>query len=58
MDGLRVVESGLQSGETIVIKGLVRPGMQVTPQRTPMQAPAAVTVSAAPAATPAAEAAR
>lgn len=47
VDGLRVVESGLQPGETIVIKGLVRPGMQVTPQRTPMQAPAATPASAA-----------
>jgi len=46
VDGLRVVESGLQSGETIVIKGLVRPGMQVTPQRTPMQPPAAATATA------------
>lgn len=31
VDGLRVVEQGLQSGERIVVKGLVRPGMQVTP---------------------------
>lgn len=46
VDGLRVVESGLQSGETIVIKGLVRPGMQVTPQRTPMQPTAAATATA------------
>lgn len=58
VDGLRVVESGLQSGETIVIKGLVRPGMQITPQRTSMQPPAAATASAAGAATPAAEAPR
>ncbi|MNJ40874.1 Multidrug resistance protein MdtE precursor [compost metagenome] len=66
VDGLRVVESGLQPGETIVIKGLVRPGMQVTPQRTPMQPPArAAAAAAAPAtapagraATPAAEASR
>jgi gold/copper resistance efflux system membrane fusion protein len=45
-DGLRVVESGLKAGEVIILKGLVRPGMQVTPQRTtmqpqPQQAPAA-----------------
>lgn len=32
VDGLRVVEHGLQPGERIVVKGLVRPGMQVTPQ--------------------------
>lgn len=31
VDGLRVVEQGLQPGERIVVKGLVRPGMQVTP---------------------------
>lgn len=31
-DGLRVVEQGLKPGERIVVKGLVRPGMQVTPQ--------------------------
>lgn len=36
-DGLRVVESGLKAGEVIILKGLVRPGMQVTPQRTTMQ---------------------
>ena len=30
-DGLRVIEQGLQPGERIVVKGLVRPGMQVTP---------------------------
>lgn len=32
VDGLRVVEQGLRPGERIVVKGLVRPGMQVTPQ--------------------------
>ncbi|MBT2372411.1 efflux RND transporter periplasmic adaptor subunit [Pseudomonas fluorescens] len=32
VDGLRLVEQGLQPGERIVVKGLVRPGMQVTPQ--------------------------
>ncbi|HTX05585.1 MAG TPA: efflux RND transporter periplasmic adaptor subunit [Steroidobacteraceae bacterium] len=34
VDGLRVVRSGLEPGETIVVNGLmrVRPGMQVTPQ--------------------------
>lgn len=55
VDGLRVVESGLQAGETIVIKGLVRPGMQVTPRRTPMQPPAAATTRGA---TPSVEASR
>lgn len=32
VDGLRVIEQGLQPGERIVVKGLVRPGMQVTAQ--------------------------
>ncbi|TWO70066.1 efflux RND transporter periplasmic adaptor subunit [Caenimonas sedimenti] len=32
VEGLRVIEQGLQAGERIVVKGLVRPGMQVTPQ--------------------------
>lgn len=31
-DGLRVIEQGLQPGERIVVKGLVRPGMQISPQ--------------------------
>lgn len=44
VDGLRVVQQGLQPGERIVVKGLVRPGMQVTPQAaaidgTPIEAP-------------------
>jgi gold/copper resistance efflux system membrane fusion protein len=38
VDGLRVVKSGLKAGENIIIKGLVRPGMAVTPRLTPMQA--------------------
>ncbi|MBC2887468.1 efflux RND transporter periplasmic adaptor subunit [Ochrobactrum sp. CM-21-5] len=36
IDGLRVVSSGLKSGEKIIIKGLVRPGMEVEPQIVPM----------------------
>ncbi|RFC41107.1 MAG: membrane fusion protein, gold/copper resistance efflux system [Candidatus Nitrotoga sp. CP45] len=32
VDGLRVIEQGLQPSERIVVKGLVRPGMLVTPQ--------------------------
>jgi RND family efflux transporter MFP subunit len=34
IDGLRVVRSGLEPGDTVVVNGLmrVRPGMQVTPQ--------------------------
>ena len=32
IDGLRVIEQGLEPGERIVVKGLVRPGMQLTPQ--------------------------
>lgn len=38
IDGLRVVAQGLSSGETIIIKGLVGPGMEVTPQRISMTA--------------------
>lgn len=41
VDGLRVVKSGLKPGESIVLKGLVRPGMVVAPRRTTMGAPAA-----------------
>jgi len=37
VDGLRVVNGGLQAGEKIIIKGLVRPGMPVTPRLVPMQ---------------------
>jgi len=38
IDGLRVVQSGLSPGETIVINGLqrVRPGVQVAPRRVAM----------------------
>jgi RND family efflux transporter MFP subunit len=38
VDGLRVVNSGLAAGETIVVNGLqrVRPGAQVAPQRVAM----------------------
>lgn len=32
VEGLRVIEQGLQPGVHIVVKGLVGPGMQVTPQ--------------------------
>ncbi|WP_341878432.1 efflux RND transporter periplasmic adaptor subunit (plasmid) [Aminobacter sp. P9b] len=35
-EGLRVVASGLNPGDTVIIKGLVRPGMQVTPNRIAM----------------------
>lgn len=34
--GLRTVASGLAAGETVIIKGLVGPGMQVTPRKTAM----------------------
>ena len=37
-DGLRVVRSGLKPGERIIIKGLVRPGMQITPRPVPTAA--------------------
>lgn len=36
IDGLRVVSTGLMPGEKIIVKGLVRPGMQVDPQMTSM----------------------
>jgi multidrug efflux system membrane fusion protein len=38
IDGLRVVQSGLTAGETVVVNGLqrVRPGAQVRPQRVAM----------------------
>jgi RND family efflux transporter MFP subunit len=41
IDGLRVVQSGLSPGETIVVNGLqrVRPGAQVQPQRVAMGEP-------------------
>lgn len=52
VDGLRVVKSGLRPGETIIIKGLVRPGMQVTPRRGPMQQARANGSDAAAAAAP------
>jgi multidrug efflux system membrane fusion protein len=43
IDGLRVIDSGLKPGETIVVNGLqrVRPGAPVTPQTVPMEARAA-----------------
>jgi gold/copper resistance efflux system membrane fusion protein len=36
IDGLRVVSSGLEPGEKIILKGLVRPGMEVDPQMVSM----------------------
>lgn len=47
IDGLRVVARGLRSGETIIVKGLVRPGMEVTPQIISMVATAGKTDLAA-----------
>lgn len=38
VDGLRVIKSGLQAGEKVIIKGLVRPGMSIAPRMVPMQA--------------------
>jgi multidrug efflux system membrane fusion protein len=42
IDGLRVVRSGLEPGEQIVVNGLqrVRPGAPIAPQSTAMEAPA------------------
>ena len=48
-DGLRVVRSGLAPGDVVIIKGLVRPGMQVSPRRTPMQASSAQAAGEQPA---------
>lgn len=47
VDGLRVIDEGLKSGEKIILKGLVRPGMQVTPRPTPMQQTASAAASPA-----------
>ena len=38
IDGLRAVAQGLKPGETIIVKGLVRPGMEVSPQLVSMVA--------------------
>ena len=47
-DGLRIVESGLRAGESVVVNGQlrVRPGMKVAAQRTSMLAAAPAAVSA------------
>ncbi|EJE9305169.1 multidrug efflux RND transporter periplasmic adaptor subunit MdsA, partial [Salmonella enterica] len=37
VDGLRVVTQGVQPGEKIILKGLVRPGMTVAPRLVPMR---------------------
>lgn len=34
--GLRVIAEGLQAGEKIILKGLVRPGMAITPRMVAM----------------------
>lgn len=49
--GLRVISSGLQAGEKIIIKGLVRPGMAVTPRMVPMQQAATTAAQAGDGAT-------
>jgi multidrug efflux system membrane fusion protein len=40
VDGLRIIDSGLQPGEKVVVNGLmrVRPGMKVAPQLAEMTA--------------------
>ncbi|RPE31345.1 gold/copper resistance efflux system membrane fusion protein [Acinetobacter sp. BIGb0102] len=38
LEQLRVIESGLAKGDKIIIKGLVGPGMQITPDMVPMKA--------------------
>jgi multidrug efflux system membrane fusion protein len=39
-DGLRIVQQGLQPGETVIVNGLqrVRPGVVVAPERVAMDA--------------------
>jgi multidrug efflux system membrane fusion protein len=48
VDGLRIVDSGLQPGERVVVNGLmrVRPGMKVAPTLTDMTAADSVTPDA------------
>lgn len=36
LDKLRVVETGLKPGERVILKGMARPGMKVTPNVVPM----------------------
>lgn len=36
IDGLRVVRSGVKPGERVILKGMARPGMKVTPKVVPM----------------------
>lgn len=50
VDGLRVIKSGLQPADTVIIKGLVRPGMQIVPRKGPMQQAPAAGAPAKPAA--------
>ncbi len=38
VDGLRIVEAGLQPGDRVILKGLVGPGMKVSPRMIPMAA--------------------
>jgi multidrug efflux system membrane fusion protein len=55
VDGLRIVRSGLTSGDRIVVNGLqrVRPGMPVTPKDVPMDAATTAAAQTATAAAPA-----
>ncbi len=50
VDGLRVVESGLQAGEKIIVNGLqrARPGAPVVPEIVPMDAPDVAPAAAMP----------
>lgn len=50
VDGLRVIKSGLQPADTVIIKGLVRPGMLIVPRKGPMQQAPAAGAPAKPAA--------
>ena len=36
LDGLRVIRSGLKPGERVILKGMARPGMKVSPTVVPM----------------------
>jgi gold/copper resistance efflux system membrane fusion protein len=36
LDGLRIIKSGVKPGERVILKGMARPGMKVTPNVVPM----------------------
>lgn len=36
VDGLRIIRAGVSAGESVILKGMARPGMKVTPKVVPM----------------------